>query len=434
MSKRIVQDMVPPDKRSIRRIPVPARDEREKSVHRETTPPPPPPMPKIHKRGSRGKRSRWFLWFLALICVIVLAFSFLSLFAGAKLEVLPRQAVVAIDREFNAVKGGNKNDLSYDTIKLSKDGGEIVTATGEENAEKRATGQIVIYNNHDAFDQRLIKNTRFETPTGLIFRLESSVVVPGRKQVEGKWIPGSVEATVFADSPGDKYNIDISDFTIPGFKGDPRYNGFYARSKTKMTGGFIGKQKVVSKEVEKATREGIRIDLKERVLKEVRSQIPAGYVLYDDSAYFEFESLLSSEKDNNSIQINERALFYGIIFDRGNLSKHIAKADWPDYKDGEVDVVDIEKLGFTIKNKENIRPWEVEQITFRLKGSALLVLEFDEAALKADLLGKPKRSISAVLAGYPSIEKAEVTVTPFWKNSLPRKAKDIKIERKIGGI
>jgi len=59
-----------------------------------------------------------------------------------------------------------------------------------------------------------------------MYRIDSSVIIPGYQKVNGKIIPGSIEATVYADQAGDGYNLKLADltgdFSIPGFKGDPR--------------------------------------------------------------------------------------------------------------------------------------------------------------------------------------------------------------------
>ena len=36
--------------------------------------------------------------------------------------------------------------------------------------------------------------------------------------MDGKNIPGSVDVKVYANEPGEKYNIGLSDFTIPVLK------------------------------------------------------------------------------------------------------------------------------------------------------------------------------------------------------------------------
>src|SRR3989344_6529655 len=188
--------------------------------------------------GGRG--GKWPLVVGIGVAVAVLGIGLSVFFSGATVFATPRQEAVTVNGTFTAVKESKPGELQYETMTLSKETSLSVSATGEKHVERKASGNIVIYNNYNSESQRLIKNTRFETPEGLIYRVDKSVTVPGRKSEGGVAAPGSMEITVYADQPGSSYNIGLTDFTIPGLKGDPRYEKFYARSKTPMTGGVSG--------------------------------------------------------------------------------------------------------------------------------------------------------------------------------------------------
>ena len=79
--------------------------------------------------------------------------------------------------------------------------------------ERRASGKIIVFNNYSTNSQRLIARTRFETLEGKIYRIRDAVVVPGISDKDGRKTPGSIEVTVFADEPGEEYNIGYTDFT-----------------------------------------------------------------------------------------------------------------------------------------------------------------------------------------------------------------------------
>ncbi|PIU99311.1 hypothetical protein COS59_00465, partial [Candidatus Wolfebacteria bacterium CG03_land_8_20_14_0_80_36_15] len=120
-------------------------------------------------------------------------------------------------------------------------------ATGKKNVERKARGEVTIYNTYSSDDQPLIANTRLLTPDGKVFRLEKLIVVPGAKIIEGKIVSSSVKTSVVADKAGQEYNIGpVSHFTIPGFQGSEKYQSFYAKSDTPMTGGFVGEVAVPS--------------------------------------------------------------------------------------------------------------------------------------------------------------------------------------------
>ena len=154
-----------------------------------------------------------------------------ALFSGAKVIITPKQNRTLIDVSSVAVLDGSAEELSYEIMTIEETSSKKIAATGREEIEEKASGRIVIFNDFNTSSQRLIKNTRFETSEGLIYRINKSVVVPGQKTEDGEKVPGSVEVTVYADEAGEGFNIGLMDFTIPGFKGSPRFAKFYARSK-----------------------------------------------------------------------------------------------------------------------------------------------------------------------------------------------------------
>jgi len=197
-----------------------------------------PKMPKLDHSGFNGKR--FALWSVAVVAVLFLIFSFTGLFAGATIKITPRQEKSIIDGVFSLSQEEKAGDLSFEVMILAGEKSMDIEATEERQVDRKASGEIVVYNAHDSASQRLIKNTRFEAPDGKIYRIKDSIIVPGTSVENGEIVPGSVSATVYADEPGEDYNKGFSDFTIPGFKGSPRYENFYARSKTEITNGFSG--------------------------------------------------------------------------------------------------------------------------------------------------------------------------------------------------
>ena len=178
------------------------------------------------------------------------------------------------DFSFNAAINADINELSYEIMTIEKTDSKKIAATGREEIEEKASGKIVIFNDFNTSSQRLIKNTRFETPEGLIYRINKSIIVPGQKTEGGKTVPGSIEATVYADEAGEKYNIGLTDFTIPGFEGSPRFDSFYARSKTEMAGGFAGERLSANPDELKKAQDELRTELKKQLMAEAFSQIP----------------------------------------------------------------------------------------------------------------------------------------------------------------
>ena len=104
-----------------------------------------------------------------------------------------------------------------------------VTAESTITANDPAQGTITVYST-ETKAQDLINNTRFETPSGLIFRIHAPITVPPATSSG----PGSVTATVYADQPGASYNVAATSFTVPGLQNTPEYTEVTAKSTTAM--------------------------------------------------------------------------------------------------------------------------------------------------------------------------------------------------------
>lgn len=91
----------------------------------------------------------------------------------------------------------------------------------------KAFGKVTAYND-GSNPQVLVKNTRFVTPDGKIFRLSKIATIPAG---------GSIEVVIFADETGSVYNIPPTTFKMPAFVGSERYGYLYGRSFVSMEGG-----------------------------------------------------------------------------------------------------------------------------------------------------------------------------------------------------
>ena len=380
------------------------------------------------------KKSRIFVWVAAVFAVIVLVFASSTFFEKATLKIVPKQKAASFDSIIVARRGADqtaKNILPFEMMEIADSISREVPATAVEKVLRRASGTVVIYNDFSTASQRLIKNTRFESSDGKIYRIHESVVVPGQKTENGKMVPGSLEAVVYADEPGTGYNKGLVDFTIPGFKGTPRFAKFYARGKTEITGGFSGEQKTLGEEeFQKVTAE-LRNELENKLRANASAGEPDGFMLFPDGIFVVFtESELpgAEEAGSERVTVTEKATLYGTIFNEESLGSFITEKLSYAEEGARITVENIRELDFKIIDKVNFNPEDDTQFSFTLKGSPYLVWEFNTEQLQNKLRAVKKSDLTAVLAEFPSITRAEVTFRPFWKRSFPDEAKDIIIE------
>ena len=437
MPKNTIRDILPPEDRPRRRPAqqsVPSSQRPIGSMGDGMQSPRRAPVEEVERmhhdlppKPDRLGKMKYVYWFFgALAVLLILSFIFSMFFGGATVTVHPKQETLTISGDFSAKRlNPGKNELGYKLMTLESLLTKVVPATGREEVEERASGEIIIYNNYNSSPQKLIRNTRFETPDGKVYRIDKSIVVPGKTGTE----PGSVEATVYADEPGASYNIGRTDFTIPGFKGAPQFATFYAKSKTDMTGGFAGEKLIVEDSVLESERTKLRETLREELLAQVDSQKPEGFLSFDSAIFIDFVSENPQEK-GEEVEIREKAILYNVLFDEVKLAQHLAQNTLGSFDGDSVDFLTTDALTLSpIKPTDGteLRPWEDEVFPFQMSGNTDIVWTFDEDGLKSDLSGRNKEAIHTILSGYPSIDEAEVVIRPFWKGSFPANTEEIKI-------
>jgi hypothetical protein len=337
--KNIVQDVMPP-KRSIREVELSPRHKTKSVADIPTVSKPTKSAdkdvferPVSLKKNSGIKKTlpeydynedpknnhRFGLWIALSIFVLALAFGISSFWKGAIIKITPKNETAGFNEIFSAKKNTAGADLSFQTVTVTEDSSASVAATGQKQVDTNASGRIIIYNK-GSISQKLIATTRFETPEGLIFRLNSAVTVPAQKGT----LPGSVEGLVTADRPGESYNIGLKDFTLPGLKGTSKYTQIFARSKTSISGGFSGIKKIVSDEILNETDRSLESNLRQDMARNLLSQIPDNYILYPQSITFSFEptgQVSTTTSDSSTAILRKKGTATGVIFDKGALTR-----------------------------------------------------------------------------------------------------------------
>lgn len=421
MPKKIVNDIIVPNK-SIRQIPL--SPEKKKESRRL-------PKAKGYRKSSNPK---FAIWLIAIVALLALFFGVSVLFSSVTLTVKPRLATINFKNETYTAKLDSPalTDLSYEIIKLDQTVSEKVDATEEKVASQKASGKIVIYNNYSSAVQRFISNTRFEAVNGKIYRIASSVDVPGTKTVNGKTVPGSIEATVYADQPGDSYNLKLTDlagdFKVPGLKGTPRYDTFYARLKTDITGGLIGRQKTVAQNIHDQAVNKMKQDLTSSLVKELYAVKPDNYLVFPNSysiVFSEEQNGLSSDS-NNQVTLNLKGTISAIVFNGLKFANYIANHKISDYDSLPVSFVFNDSLSVQLKGKET-QLTQNKTLDLILNGSAAIKWNFDENKVRGNLLGQPSSMALTILSSFKNqAESIDVVFTPIWARYFPERPEKIK--------
>ncbi len=397
----------------------------------------------VNKEGSLGhhnspKRRTWTTIFF-ILAGSGLALGVFLILSSSFSRVLVKVATTRKDINLSEVaflnKDGSGGGIKYQVMLLKTTESAKVHITGVKVISKSATGIATIYNSYSSAPQNLVSGTRLETKDGKIYKIEKPVIVPGTTVVGGKVIPGSINISVRASSSGANYNIPPSDFTIPGFAGNPKYLKIYAKSKEDITGGFSGEIKTVTQSDLQEARSKLKNAIGQKLTKDAFTQVPKGFLLYEDATVINFadnsidnSSLVGDEEGGMNLKVT--GTLSAIIISSDDLKKFIVDKKLGDLKgDTKVIISNLDKITLTILNKDKINLNSNINILVKFSGNLPIIWDFDEKIFKSRLLGIKKSKYQDVLRDFNMIEKAEATLSPSWALYFPSSLKRIEIDK-----
>ncbi|MDO8552160.1 MAG: hypothetical protein Q7S01_01370 [bacterium] len=413
--------------RSIRNITV-TRASRPRGMSsdvRDSVSEPQPP----YERSSLGGQRRVWIWVVAAISVVVLGVLAIFAFRSTAITVTQRSRPIIFDQSVHFVANATADDptaLTYTVVTNELEDTAVVPSNGTERVEEKASGTIQVFNSYSAAPVRLIKNTRFSTPDGLIFRVPATVVIPGKKGTT----PGSVEVTVSADQAGEKYKVGpIDKFTLPGLKTSPEmYKGVYGRSTAAFTGGFIGDRPAMEAGALDAAKAEVRGRLETKARDGARALGNDTSTVFPDLIRITYESLPPTAEAGGGSRIHEKARVEIPVLPAQAFAKTVVEGVGENTEGTSFTIQGLDNLtargGATISNVALGK----DAIDFTLSGNAVLVWNVDSAALAAALAGRDESAFQGIITGFPSIQEARARIEPFWKSTFPASASDIKVE------
>ena len=399
----------------------------------------PLPEEKIRKEKTRRhlkvSKKKVFITILSVIGLLALAFVVYFVLPRAQVVISPKREKVQFETEILA-----DTHITSTNIETSQIAGQIFTtekidsrefpSTGEKDVLQKATGKITIYNQYSSDPQTLVKTTRFKSTDGKIFRLSSTVTVPGAIIEEGRIIASSKEVDVEADQAGSEYNIGPSDFTIPGFEGTPKYSAFYGKSTQAMTGGAKGKMKVATQNDITGATEIVKTELKSKVFEEFKAIIPAGLKLLDDAysvSVTESSSSIKANQAGDKFTITVKMKASGMAFKESDALSLIEKNVSNKNLAGKTLLFSTIKVVYKTLKLD----LKQESLDLNCKVEADAVAKFDEQKIKDDLAGKGEEDVKKYLSALPDIETAKIIFWPFWVKKVPTDKDKIKVTTKI---
>ncbi|PCI30469.1 hypothetical protein COB52_01600 [Candidatus Kaiserbacteria bacterium] len=403
------------------------RQERKaRRASRRTLPETKKTMQNKFKQSGVGKMG---VWAIAVVVLVVALSAIGFVFIGkTTIAIVPQQEEIILSSNIvhTAYRNPETGELGYNLFSNSIELTDSVNASGKETVEEKASGRIIVYNDDSSAPLRLIKNTRFEAPSGEIYRVRNSFIVPGKSGST----PGSIEITVHADLPGEDKNINSvgTRFTIPGLKGDPRYDTFYAELKDPIIGGFVGERAIVDEDSLNATRTSLQEELRAQILGSVQDEKSSPIEMFDGGVFATFESAPVIHTSDSTATVREIAHIQTVTFDRNELARILITATLASPKPGKILIDSPENLTMTVINKAGVDIENDALIQFTLEGKTTLTWQIDTETLKQDLVGRRSEALNTIMSGYPGIKSAQATIRPFWKKVFPSEVGNISVQ------
>ncbi len=382
---------------------------------------------------SRTKRinKKKTLIAIGAICIVVLALIGYFNLSKAEIVIKPKTETMQFKTALNIDKSiafidREANKIPAQLFQVDKETEREFPATQEKDVKTKAKGVITIYNQYSSAPQTLVKSTRFMSDKGLIFRTTQTVVVSGAKIEEAKIIASTTDIQVEAAEVGKDYNIGPTSFTIPGFEGTAKHAGFYGKSSAAMTGGAIGKMKVVSAEDIGGAKDILAVELKSEVESELKKSISSDLKTLKDTTLIEVTDSSSSvgadqpaEKFTVKVKVTGKILGFNekdaISLINSGLGNKVAE--------DKIIVPNSIEINYTLTDI-NLNKG-IAKLACDVK--EIIASKIDTEEVKKSLIGKNETDVRQYLSSRTDIESAKVIFWPFWFKKVPTKESKVKV-------
>ncbi|MBI5147928.1 MAG: hypothetical protein HZA37_02145 [Parcubacteria group bacterium] len=365
------------------------------------------------------------------------AIIFLAAAAYLALTVLPRAAVSVVlkkaDWSYDGIVAVDKNAAENDLDKmkipgqtfgpLTKNATMSFPASLKKSGEQKAKGKIKIFNAFGPNAQTLVATTRFEAPDGKIFRIDEKVTVPGAKVVDGRMTTSSVEVSITADKPGTEYNIgSVEKLTVPGFKGTPKYDGFYGAIEESLSGGFVGETAAPSEQDLSDAKSKMAQVLRDNLSAELVGQMPEGFKTVDGGSVFKIlrENIIIGNGQGENFSVFAEGEMSGFAFSEQTLRDLLVAKGRKESGDGFLNPKNVD-LSYAPASSD----FSAGVMSLPVKFGVSLESGLDQEAFKGLISGKKEGELGGL--SFPGIEKITVSFWPFWVREVPSGAARVKV-------
>jgi hypothetical protein len=349
--------------------------------------------------------------------------------------VLPK-ATIAIDTDASAINVDENlklsttaksvrltdNTLPAKRVEQQKTATQQVATTGQKNNGNKASGNVSITNCSD-FPANLPAGTGFSTDGKTYISTEAAVIPPSTFKRSGACNEdGKALVNAIAQSGGAAYNTSGgSSMTIAGRPAD-----LSARS-GRMDGGTDNIVQVVSQSDIANARSKMAASSDNGVKQALQTQLKG-------ENYFAIAATFSGSTPNvtNSADVGDEAssvtvtqtVTYSMFGVKEEDLKKVVENALKDQIDTEKQ--SILSLGLD-KAVFNVNESSATAADLSMSATATAGPELDIESIKREAAGKKSGEVKSALQSNPDVTGVEVKLSPFWVNSVPKKASKITV-------
>lgn len=378
------------------------------------------------KKNRAGKKKKRFspIKAIGIVGVLGLVAGFIVLsvvFANARILLWPISRELTFHEQVRIQGNTESIDIAKKSVPaklltVEKSATKLYPATGIAERDVKAEGTIRVFNNQTK-TQILIASTRFMSEQGKLFRSTTKVSIPAGS---------SLDLAVVAAEAGEEYNIEPSNFSLPGLAGSPLYTLIYGKSLQPMVGGAKSEAPVVTEEDIRDAENSLEQDLIALAKEEIKKREIAPFVV--DEKTFDIQILESSSTVKAGAELAQfsasaKVKVTGLMFQLTHLQELLQEIMRSRLSEGEKLHAPSMHLSYNVRS---FRP-ETQTLDLSVDGEVKAYQDTDVNQLTTKLQGATKNDAEGMLRSEATLSKFEIKLWPFWTRSIPNKLEKLHV-------
>lgn len=401
-----------------------------------------------------GKK-KWLAVFLLVSALVFFVVVYVAL-PGATIIIEPTADVVSkglnINLEISPEEDGKS--LAAYPVEATVESTLTHTASGIENRGSNASGTLTV-SNVSGHDWPLMATTRFQTPEGIVFRLQADSTIPAGT-VEN---PGRLDVLVVADEKdangaavGERGNIGPTRFFLPALLEESK-DDLYAENSSPMTGGTSEVITRITEEDLQAAQIKLEAELKDNVLAELRKEVLSvgnskglNLKLLEDASVLQFGTadvdlpieLIGQEAE--TFDVTGSLDLAGVAYDSDALYD-LLKAEILAVETPGKQLISVDKNSISLSVLEANVPEDRYKITAQIQGVEEYEIDTEleggaELAkkIKEHIAGKSIEEAKAYIQNLAEVNQVQIKIWPVWSPTIPSLPDNIKIKSLSEGV